>query len=89
MEVQSVSDILPTGCNIHALDLSSIPITAAVTISEAVVRKLLEKLKEESDGMYPESIAFTLWGTDNIKIYGESLAKVLALVGVRPISDSH
>jgi magnesium chelatase subunit H len=33
-------------------------------------------------------VAFTLWGTDNIKTYGESLAQVLALVGVRPVPDS-
>merc|ERR1712051_451552 len=30
----------------------------------------------------------TLWGTDNIKTYGESLAQVLALVGVKPVADS-
>merc|ERR1712086_256527 len=80
-------DVLPTGRNMHALDPSSIPTTAAVEVSEKVVDKLLEKLKEES-GEFPESIAFTLWGTDNIKTYGESLAQVLALVGVRPVSDS-
>jgi magnesium chelatase subunit H len=71
----------------HALDPSSIPTAAAVEVSQDVVRKLLEKLKEQG-GAYPESIAFTLWGTDNIKTYGESLAQVLALVGVRPVSDS-
>merc|ERR1712160_175812 len=71
----------------HALDPSSIPTTAAVEVSQKVVEKLLEKLKEES-GVFPESIAFTLWGTDNIKTYGESLAQVLALVGVKPVSDS-
>jgi len=81
-------DVLPTGRNMHALDPSSIPTAAAVEVSEGVVRKLLEKLRDENDGMYPESIAFTLWGTDNIKTYGESLAQVLALVGVRPVSDS-
>merc|ERR1712166_251415 len=81
-------DVLPTGRNMHALDPSSIPTQAAVEISERVVDKLLEKLKEQNDGMFPESIAFTLWGTDNIKTYGESLAQVLALVGVRPVSDS-
>jgi len=81
-------DVLPTGRNMHALDPSAIPTQAAVDISEKVVDKLLEKLKEQGDGMYPESIAFTLWGTDNIKTYGESLAQVLALVGVRPVSDS-
>merc|ERR1711957_329977 len=57
-------------------------------VSEGVVRKLLEKLKDDNDGAFPESIAFTLWGTDNIKTYGESLAQVLALVGARPMPDS-
>jgi magnesium chelatase subunit H len=81
-------DVLPTGRNMHALDPSAIPTAAAVEVSEDVVRKLLEKLADENDGAYPESIAFTLWGTDNIKTYGESLAQVLALVGVRPVADS-
>jgi len=81
-------DVLPTGRNMHALDPSSIPTQAAVEVSEDVIRKLLEKLADDNDGAYPESIAFTLWGTDNIKTYGESLAQVLALVGVRPVSDS-
>jgi len=81
-------DVLPTGRNMHALDPSAIPTTAAVEVSEDVVRKLLEKLKDQNDGAFPESIAFTLWGTDNIKTYGESLAQVLALVGVRPVADS-
>lgn len=81
-------DVLPTGRNMHALDPSAIPTTAAVEVSQDVVRKLLEKLQAENGGDYPESIAFTLWGTDNIKTYGESLAQVLALVGVRPVSDS-
>ena len=82
-------DVLPTGRNMHALDPASIPTAAAVEISEQVVEKLLEKLKQENpEGDYPESIAFTLWGTDNIKTYGESLAQVLALVGVRPVPDS-
>jgi len=81
-------EVLPTGRNMHALDPSAIPTQAAVEVSEQVVRKLLEKLSDENDGKFPESIAFTLWGTDNIKTYGESLAQVLALVGVRPVADS-
>merc|ERR1712194_157498 len=81
-------DVLPTGRNMHALDPSSIPTLAAVEVAEQVTNKLLEKLKEQNEGKFPESIAFTLWGTDNIKTYGESLAQVLSLVGVRPVSDS-
>lgn len=41
-----------------------------------VVDRLLERQKEEAGGKYPESIAVVLWGTDNIKTYGESLAQV-------------
>ena len=81
-------DVLPTGKNMHALDPQSIPTTAAVECAENVCKILLERLYKENDGMYPESIAFTLWGTDNIKTYGESLAQVLSLVGVRPVADS-
>jgi magnesium chelatase subunit H len=81
-------DVLPTGRNMHALDPSAIPTQAAIEVSEKVVEKLLDKLKADNNGAYPESIAFTLWGTDNIKTYGESLAQVLALVGVRPVADS-
>ena len=80
-------DVLPTGKNMHGLDPQSIPTTAAVDVAKVVVDRLLERMKADS-GEYPQSIAFTLWGTDNIKTYGESLAQVLMLAGVRPIADS-
>ena len=58
--------VLPTGKNMHALDPQSIPTTAAVECANRVVEKLLERL-EKDNGELPESVAFTLWGTDNIK----------------------
>lgn len=79
-------DVLPTGKNMHALDPQSIPTKAAADTAVVVVDRLLERLDKE--GEFPESIAFTLWGTDNIKTYGESLAQVLALIGARPVPDS-
>jgi len=79
-------DVLPTGKNMHALDPQSIPTRAAADTALVVVDRLLEKLGKQ--GEFPESIAFTLWGTDNIKTYGESLAQVLAMVGARPVPDS-
>ncbi|CAM9935237.1 unnamed protein product, partial [Ectocarpus sp. 8 AP-2014] len=81
-------DVLPTGKNMHALDPQSIPTKAAVDCAMVVVDRLLERLSTEQGGEYPETVAFTLWGTDNIKTYGESLAQVLCLAGVRPIADS-
>jgi len=79
-------DVLPTGKNMHGLDPNSIPTKAASDMAIIVVDRLLDSLAKK--GEYPESIAFTLWGTDNIKTYGESLAQVLALVGCRPVPDS-
>jgi len=81
-------DVLPTGKNMHALDPQSIPTKAAVDCANVVVDRLLDRLKTDNDGAYPETVAFTLWGTDNIKTYGESLAQVMSLVGVRPVPDS-
>jgi len=80
--------VLPTGKNMHALDPQSIPTSAACDCAKVVVDRLLERQAQDNDGAYPESIAFVLWGTDNIKTYGESLAQVLWMVGVRPLPDS-
>ncbi len=32
--------------------------------------------RQENGGAWPETVAVVLWGTDNIKTYGESLAQV-------------
>ncbi len=79
--------VLPSGKNIHALDPQSIPTTAAVAAAKNVVDKLIERQKQEQ-GTWPETIACVLWGTDNIKTYGESLAQILWFIGVRPKPDS-
>ncbi|MFZ4639497.1 MAG: magnesium chelatase subunit H [Nodosilinea sp.] len=81
-------EVLPTGKNIHALDPQSIPTTAAVQSAKIVVDRLLERQRQENGGAYPETIATVLWGTDNIKTYGESLAQMLWFVGVKPLPDA-
>jgi magnesium chelatase subunit H len=81
-------DVLPTGKNIHALDPQSIPTSAAIQSAKVVVDRLLARNKSENDGRYPETIACVLWGTDNIKTYGESLAQIMWMIGVRPVPDA-
>jgi len=81
-------DVLPTGKNIHALDPQAIPTSAAVQSAQVVVERLIERQKADNGGQYPETIALVLWGTDNIKTYGESLAQVMLMVGVRPKPDA-
>ena len=81
-------DVLPTGKNIHALDPQSIPTMAAVKSAKIVVDRLLARQMADNDGKYPETIACVLWGTDNIKTYGESLAQIMWMVGVKPVPDA-
>ncbi|KAB2013089.1 hypothetical protein E1A91_D09G138600v1 [Gossypium mustelinum] len=80
--------VLPTGKNIHALDPQAIPTTAAMQSAKVVVDRLVERQKVDNGGKYPETVALVLWGTDNIKTYGESLAQVLWMIGVRPVADT-
>ena len=80
--------VLPTGKNIHALDPQSIPTQAALKSALMVVDRLLDREKDNNGGKYPETIALVLWGTDNIKTYGESLAQVMMMVGIRPVPDA-
>ncbi|MCP9823879.1 magnesium chelatase subunit H [Synechococcus sp. EJ6-Ellesmere] len=79
--------VLPSGKNIHALDPQAIPTRAAIAAAKVVVDRLIERQKAEQ-GTWPETIACVLWGTDNIKTYGESLAQILWFIGVRPVPDS-
>ncbi|KXZ56333.1 hypothetical protein GPECTOR_1g294 [Gonium pectorale] len=81
-------NVLPTGKNIHALDPQSIPTQAALKSARMVVERLLDREKDNNGGKYPETIALVLWGTDNIKTYGESLAQVMMMVGVKPVPDA-
>jgi magnesium chelatase subunit H len=81
-------DVLPTGKNMHALDPQSIPTEAAVKSAKVVVDRLLDRQMRENNGAYPETIACVLWGTDNIKTYGESLAQIMWMVGVKPVPDA-
>merc|ERR1711907_98843 len=68
--------------------MGAIPTSAAVQSAQVVVERLIERQKLDNGGAYPETIALVLWGTDNIKTYGESLAQVMLMVGVRPKPDA-
>ncbi|MCY4360501.1 MAG: cobaltochelatase subunit CobN, partial [Cyanobacteria bacterium MAG APA_bin_95] len=80
--------VLPSGKNMHALDPQAIPTRAAVAAAKQVVDQLLQRQRQDNNGAWPETIACVLWGTDNIKTYGESLAQILWFLGVQPKADT-
>jgi len=76
-------EVLPSGRNIHALNPWSVPSLVAARSARAQVEELLARM-----GKIPESVAVVLWGSDNIKTQGESVAQALWLMGAVAQADS-
>ena len=77
-------DIVPTGRNIHAFDPFRMPSLFAMKEGEQQAELLLSKHET-----YPNSVAMVLWGSDNIKSDGLSIAQAMALMGALPKFDDY
>lgn len=80
--------ILPTGRNIHGFDPFALPSRPAQRNGARQARCLLDRHVRDGAPL-PETVAFVLWGTDNLKSEGEPIAQVLALMGARARFDSY
>ncbi|HEY0778259.1 MAG TPA: magnesium chelatase subunit H [Gemmatirosa sp.] len=79
--------VLPTGRNVYGFDPYRVP--SAVAVREGRIRADLLVRRHLADGhAFPETVAFVLWGTDNMKSEGTPLAQVLALLGAVPRFDA-
>jgi magnesium chelatase subunit H len=87
-DLVSNSGVVPTGRNIHGFDPFRMPSAYALQDGAQQAQRLLERWKADH-GSLPETIAFVLWGTDNLKTEGAQLAQVLALIGAKPRFDSY
>jgi magnesium chelatase subunit H len=81
-------DVLPTGRNLHGFDPFRIPSAYAMSDGARQAGKLLDRHMADS-GALPETVAFVLWGTDNLKNEGGPIAQVLSLVGATPRFDGY
>ncbi|HEX4935094.1 MAG TPA: magnesium chelatase subunit H, partial [Gemmatimonadaceae bacterium] len=79
--------VLPTGRNLYAFDPYRVPSAAAVLEGRARAELLLTRYHRDH-GSYPETVAFVLWGSDNMKSEGTPLAQALAMIGAVPRFDS-
>ncbi len=77
---------LPTGRNIHGFDPFRLPTRFAQRCGERHADLLIERHLADS-GALPRSVAFVLWGTDNLKNEGIPIAQVMALMGIRARVD--
>ena len=77
-------DLLPTARNFYTLDPRKVPAKAAWQVGREVAEGVLERHQNEN-GEYPEEIGVVAWGTPTIRTRGETIAQVLAMMGVEPV----
>jgi magnesium chelatase subunit H len=87
-DVLRAPDILPTGRNVHGFDPYRLPAGFAQAEGHRQADQLLARHQSET-GSLPESVALVLWGTDNLKTEGVSIAQALALLGAEARQDSY
>ncbi|ELZ14397.1 Cobaltochelatase [Natrinema thermotolerans DSM 11552] len=76
-------DLLPTARNFYTLDPRKVPAKAAWQVGSEVAEGVLERHYDENDE-YPEEIGVVAWGTPTVRTRGETIAQVLAMMGVEP-----
>ena len=78
--------VLPTGRNLYGFDPYKVPSPYALKEGAARAEQLIARHVADGND-FPETVAFVLWGTDNMKSEGTQLAQVMALMGVVPRFD--
>ncbi|MCA1951516.1 MAG: cobaltochelatase subunit CobN [Hyphomicrobiales bacterium] len=77
-------DVLPTGRNFYAVDPRAVPTPSAFAIGKASAEALVKRHWDET-GSWLRSVAFSAWGTANMRTGGDDVAQALALLGCRPV----
>ncbi|GAB6878051.1 cobaltochelatase subunit CobN [Halorubrum gandharaense] len=77
-------DLLPTGRNFYTLDPRKVPAKPAWEVGREVAADTLDRHHEE-EGEYPEEVGVVAWGTPTVRTRGETVAQVLAMMGVEPV----
>lgn len=70
------------GRNMYEFDPRLIPTALALKRGEEAVRAILERFRR-AHGRYPETVGMVLWGFETLSTGGETIAQILAYLGVR------
>lgn len=80
-------EVLPTGKNFYAKDVSLLPTRAAHTVGQQMAHTLLSRYLQE-EGCFPKRVGISIWSSDAFKSDGELFCQILSLMGVRPSWDN-
>ena len=76
-------DLLPTARNFYTLDPRKVPAKSAWRVGREVADGIAAR-HHDDEGEYPEEVGVVAWGTPTVRTRGETIAQVLALMGVEP-----
>ncbi|MDR1690608.1 MAG: cobaltochelatase subunit CobN, partial [Candidatus Methanoplasma sp.] len=75
--------LLPTGTNFYSIDPDAIPSRSSWRIGKQMAEDMVRRYVEDN-GHYPENVGIVVWATDTMRTYGDDVAYILNLMGVRP-----
>ncbi len=81
---RGTAHILPTGRNFYSVDPRGVPSQSAWRVGQQLAQEVLARHLRET-GDYPENVAISIWGTSAMRTYGDDVAQILSLLGVRPV----
>jgi cobaltochelatase CobN len=81
---RGMAHILPTGRNFYAVDPRALPSQAAWRVGQELAREVVDRYRAET-GRCSETIGINVWGTSSMRTYGDDVAQIFALLGVRPV----
>jgi len=75
---------IPAGRNLYSIDPEQTPSQEAWEVSKKLAKSLIKE-KLAKNKIYPQKIAFTLWGSEFIRDEGVTIGQILYLMGVKPV----
>lgn len=75
-------EVYPTGRAMYAFDPRQIPTVAAEVRGQKAAELLLDSYQNKN-GEYPQRVGIVLWGFETMKTGGDTIATILALLGIR------
>ncbi|MFA8433375.1 MAG: cobaltochelatase subunit CobN [Marinifilaceae bacterium] len=76
--------ILPSGRNFYSINPQAVPTRASWEVGKRMADDLLERYRKD-EGKLPEGIAIVMYAGDVMKTYGDDIAEILYLMGVKPV----
>ncbi|MCL4456579.1 MAG: cobaltochelatase subunit CobN [Nitrospirae bacterium] len=77
---------LPTGKNFYSFDPTRIPSKTTYEMGVNLAKELIEGYKQRH-GVYPDKLAFNLWGVETIRHEGVMDSQIMYLMGIKPKWD--